>query len=518
MKRRSFLKRASLSAAGLALASPGRSNLAAFHEGEKIPGRGSRGGPANGVKTILSFATEAAHAVEDYDFIRDIALFLTSENLVGNFHLTGDYARALKRHGRQDVVEALRPHEIGFHCNHHGSKPFMPGYLEKLSWDDGLTRWLGYETPGLAAVAELMNRRPSYYTTEFSKAPQAIFGGALLGAGIVGYSEVPMRTHSAVWFCNSLVPTVENIVALESFHAPGGDREKLARDRLDANVAKQKAARKDVLRVFLHSYKYYAEPPYDRLTLTKTIYKNDELYFEDYPTDYPKQAPERFRASFDMFKRTIRHHARQSQFATMSGYREEFLPNTGLWLELPDVDRLCQGLETGIDAYATPTCSLSPAEAFGVVVRLLRVWSETGVLPPRVFVRNLIGPRAPLPPARADRPAALEEIRKSLPAVDREMEISGAMPVEVAVGGAAAGPGQFLRGLLGIYAGLRHGRPVDRVILSGGDLPAIAQEPYFKETTFMRPGYYPDGFTGRNICALSQAQSWSWKPAVRRTA
>lgn len=81
-------------------------------------------------QVILSFATEVADEPKDFDHIKALAEFLTQEELIGNFHLTGDYARALKHHGRLDVVEALMSHEIGFHCNHHGAAPFMAGYPE----------------------------------------------------------------------------------------------------------------------------------------------------------------------------------------------------------------------------------------------------------------------------------------------------------------------------------------------------------------------------------------------------
>ena len=515
MKRLEFLKRASLGAAGLTLSSPARANLAISHGKDAKPRRQARATAR--VKTILSFATEAAHAPEDYDFIKAIAQFLSGEKLVGNFHLTGDYARALKRHGRMDVVEALQRHEIGYHCNHHGSKPFMAGYLESYPWDEALARWMSNEVPGLAAVAELVNRRPVYYTTEFTKAPQAVYGSALLGAGMIGYSAIPMREHSAVWFCNSFVPTVENSVALESFHAPG-DRETAARERLAAGIAKQLASRKDVLRIFLHSYKYYAEPPYDRMSMTREIYKNDALYFEDYPTDAPRQAPERFRQSFEMFKRTIRHHARQTEFVTFSQYREEFKENTGTWIDLQELDRICGFMEQAIDAYGTDTLSVSPAEVFGVVIRVLRVWHETGHLPAKVFVRNLIGPRAPVAEEPVSHTAAFQAIAGLLPALDRDIEISGAMPATVVVGDVQVGPGQLLRGLLKLYADIRAGRPQGDVRLSGENLPLIAKEPYFQTTSYTRIGKYPDDFTGKNICALSRAQSWSWKPAVRRSA
>jgi hypothetical protein len=292
LNRRIFLKHLSLGAAGLGISLPSQAQTSPPPEDM---GQSS----STAVKTILSFATEAAHAEEDFDFMKAIAQFLTEEGLVGNFHLTGDYARALKRHARMDVVQALAAHEIGFHCNHHGARPFMIGYLETCPWDEGVSRWLCNESPGFAVVTELFNRRPTYYTTEFSRAPQTLHGSSLLGAAISGYLQVPMREHSAVWFCNNLVPSVENCVSLESFHAPG-DRERVARARLDQCLEKQRAARKDVLRVFLHSYKYYAAAPYDRLTMTNEVYKNDNYHYEDFPTDFPRLPPERFRESFEM--------------------------------------------------------------------------------------------------------------------------------------------------------------------------------------------------------------------------
>lgn len=510
MNRRSLINRASL---GAIAAGFGGSAVVSGADG--APPR--RRMPESAVKTILSFATEAAHAAEDFDFIKEIARFLTGEGLVGNFHLTGDYARALKRLGRLDVVEALRPHEIGFHCNHHGARPFMPGYLERDPWNEGLARWLGFESPGFALVGELFNRRPAYYTTEFAKAPQTAVGSALLGMGIMGYLAVPMRGHSAVWYANSLVPSVEQAAGLESFHAEG-DRERMAMDSLDRGLERQRAAGKDVLRVFLHSYKYYAAPPFDRLTMTNEIYKDDRWYYEDFPTDFVRQPAERFRASFEMFKRVIRRHSERSGFVTFTEYRDTFQQTGGVWLDLEDLDRIAARLIQSLDACEAAEYALSPADCFGLFVRVLRRWRETGALPAKVFARNLLGPCAPLVTGRPERPAAAADLVGLLGLVDRDLDLAGALPSSIRFEGGEMGPGQLLGALLRIYTGIRGGRPVDRVALSGPDLPEIAKEPFFQETTFTRKGLYPDDFTGETICRLALAQSWSWKPAVKKPA
>ncbi len=223
-----------------------------------------------GTKVILSFATEVAEVPKDYDHIKALADFLTEEGLVGNFHLTGDYARALKRHGRLDVVEALKKHEIGFHCNHHGAAPFLAGYLEKMNWRDGTTEWAKNELPGLKLVEELFGRHPTYYTTEFNKAPQSIFASNQVGLPTIGYSTVPANGHGAVWYCNSFVPSCESPIGVERFFSAGLDpeaedhyqkKETYYRAVVDKYAEKLKGQKSTLIRAYQHSYKAYAVYP-----------------------------------------------------------------------------------------------------------------------------------------------------------------------------------------------------------------------------------------------------------------
>jgi len=71
--------------------------------------------------------------------------------------------------------------------------------------------------------------------------------------------------------------------------------------------------------------------------------------------------------------------------------------------------------------------------------------------------------------------------------------------------------------LVALYGNTRAGRATEPVVYAGENLPVIARKPYFQQNGFTRAGLYPDDFTGRNICALSRAQSWIWKPALRAT-
>ena len=106
---------------------------------------------------------------------------------------------------------------------------------------------------------------------------------------------------------------------------------------------------------------------------------------------------------------------------------------------------------------------------------------------------------------------------ESLAGMDRDMDDEGCIPGEINAGGKILGPGQWLQGLAQLFARLRAGgKPVGEIDCPADTMPAIVQDPFFKQKVFTRP-VYPKGFTGEKICRLSRLQTWSWKPAVLRT-
>lgn len=464
------------------------------------------------MKVILSFATEVAHLPRDYEHIKAVAEFLTEEGLVGNFHLTGDYARALKRRGRLDVVKALASHEIGYHCNHHGASPFMAGYLEAKNWRDGVSEWCANELPGLSVVEELFARPPTYYTTEFAKAPQAVYASWQVGLPTTGYLLVPTRGHGAVWYCNSFVPNSENLTGLEGVPTPDTDLEQRFRNKFDRFEEKLKSQKTNLLRVIQHSYKAYAVRPFKR-TPPRT-YQDGSLYYEDFPRYMDIHPEATLQEGFDIFKRAVRYYAERAEFVSFSAYRDRFRDNQGQWLGLRELDDVCELLSERLDAYVSDALSVSPAEAFGMLVRVLRTYHEDGALPEKVFMRNIIGPTSLIPERLEDGTERSSSVFKTLRSIDRALDGEQAIPSSIEIDGITVGPGQMLQGLLELYGATRTGQTLESLRLAGPNLPVIADEPFFVQEIFTRE-IYPEGFEGRNICKMCRLQSWSWKPAVR---
>ncbi len=467
------------------------------------------------MKIILSFATEVAQLSEDHNFIKEIADVLNDEGLIANFHLTGDYARALKKFCRHDVVESLAKHEIGFHCNHHGAHPFMGKYLDDNFWKEGVNEWIMNENSGISVVRELFNRNPAYYTTEFAKAPQAVYGSWLLGLEITGYLLIPTRGHGAMWYCNSFVPNSENMFGpVYGLDNKGINTEKKAHENFRNFEEKIKLQKTDLLRLGLHSYKCYLQRPYTGIN--SMAYQNDELFYEDFKPKFLMRPKSKIREFFTEFRRTIKAFTKKCEYISYSKYRECYKDNAGIWVELLQLDNIANFLKGNLDACITGNLTVSPAEAFALFVRTIRSYRDSGKMPDKVFMRNVIGPVSLIPERLSDAKIGTDAIFQRLIQIDRNLDTDQTIPAVIDIGNNQYGPGQFLNGLIELYLAFRSNRKIDSVTLKGANFPVIAAEPFFKEETFTHGNLYPEGFDGKNICKMCRLQSWSWKPALEK--
>src|SRR5579862_7314227 len=71
------------------------------------------------VDVILWFDTEDYLSPADDDACKRLAQMLTERHIRATFKVVGEKARVLERRGRQDVIEALEKHDIGYHANFH---------------------------------------------------------------------------------------------------------------------------------------------------------------------------------------------------------------------------------------------------------------------------------------------------------------------------------------------------------------------------------------------------------------
>ena len=470
------------------------------------------------MEIILSFATEVANSSIDHELIKRIAEILTKLDITGNFHLTGDYARALRKYGRCDIIRALRKHEIGYHCNHHGANPFMPGYIEGKEWDEGIREWLLNELPGARIVESVIGKAPVYYTTEFAAAAQVVRGSFLGGMGISGYLPLSECDSGASWFCGSFVPGAERLMGVDAYLNDDYEKKNLERfNKLSHGIQGENLK---VIRAVAHSYRFYTDYPNVKVSFPDQ-YQRDHNY-EDTPS-FPHFPEDVISKNLDKFTWLISQMktAENAEFLSYTDFQKRFRQNTDVWLDKAQMSDAANFYSKDLNAYVTDTFALSPAEAFGLFVRALRLWQGNGVLPGTVCVRDILGPLHSSSAAMFKQNIPIPLLSGFFRNLDIKLDDNAVVPSDVVLEGMIISPGQFLQLMAKIYLLIAGNNTFPESFeVQGDNFPRISTVPFFQQKTLTHydaqgNSLYPEGFTGADICKVCCLQSWTWKPAVR---
>ena len=102
--------------------------------------------------------------VEDYvnpsgaDSVLRYAQILREENIRGCFNVVGKFAQKLKEWGREDVIEALKYHEIETHSLTHSHHPTINEYTDIEDYDAAEAEFLKQETECVEILKETFGR------------------------------------------------------------------------------------------------------------------------------------------------------------------------------------------------------------------------------------------------------------------------------------------------------------------------------------------------------------------------
>ncbi|NLF38946.1 hypothetical protein GX586_05835 [bacterium] len=179
------------------------------------------------MRLIFSFDTEDYVTPEAWDAQKWWAGQLAARGVRGSFQCVGELARRLKAHGRQDVIDALAKHEIGYHGNLHSVPPIHPVAIDAISLAEGIEWVLRREAPGFASVVETFGRVPvSAAMNGDSWTPAGFLAMASLGMNVYaggGSALMPSR-----WYCGMLVAHYN--LCFESYYGEDDAAEKTFRD------------------------------------------------------------------------------------------------------------------------------------------------------------------------------------------------------------------------------------------------------------------------------------------------
>ena len=140
-----------------------------------------------------------------------LAETMTEVGVPGTFCVIGKKARVLERRGRQDVIDAMRKHDIGMHTNYGSIHPTITEMLENSDWETGVEKMIQNEFGGIEDIERVFNKQVSIFARHGgSYGPQLVYA---LGKKGIGYATSPvfLPDHNPIWFCNNLNFSAVNI-------------------------------------------------------------------------------------------------------------------------------------------------------------------------------------------------------------------------------------------------------------------------------------------------------------------
>ncbi len=153
---------------------------------------------------LYCFDTEDFTSNTSADAIFDLASILTAEGVRANFCLTGLLARQLVLWGRDDILRALKSHEIGLHSLGHSFHPTINEYTDRRDFYEAYFRCLSEESLAVDFIRQATGAEKIFAAVppgnSFSYAAMYTYADM----GIPAYCDTVCDTEDGrgVYYCN----------------------------------------------------------------------------------------------------------------------------------------------------------------------------------------------------------------------------------------------------------------------------------------------------------------------------
>lgn len=380
-------------------------------------------------EVLVFFDTEDFTSDRANDAVRDLANLCHEEGVRAHFAIVGYLAREIMRHGRKDVISALKPHIIGSHTLYHS---VHPNILEKSDHPDHeLAYWSVYADEMLAKkwIEEMSGGKVMCAVPPGpSKSYAAMYAYADMGIPFYCDTVVTDGMDGDISYCNIRQIPYYYTFMLESMHC---DR---CKGEPDYAAALDGIAKRKRVILFMHPNTAIYTEFWDMLNYFKGAYT---------PFGKWKISPERPAADTAEFYSRLRKLFRLIK----SDPRLEFTDLDRLAaaevarrpIVRDEVPALLAAMKRNVACTRNP--SRSVADVFQAAVRFLR--GEQVASPGKVygFLEKPVGVTKPV------------EVRASdLRAAAAEMDLGTFIPASIRVGNATVGPADFLVAALEVLA------------------------------------------------------------------
>lgn len=472
---------------------------------------------------IFSFDTEDYVDPLSNDSLLRIVELHTKHEVPATFGLVGEKARFIHFCGRDDVVEALKDHEVAYHSDHHWILPdwdleprHIPVWINEKDWDAGIERILIEESRGLADIHDIFGERPVTQLRNYGDwTPQVMAAHARLGLGVHAYGPV---FHNAdpepIWYCNQLQIANPRHMYEDYLH----DMELTPEQKLQKHIAdieKHLGEGTQRLGWVNHPTRFIADTWWEMPNWWSTM---DDPPRRDWtwPERFGEDTIEQLLTIVDGLLEWVAAHP-DIEFRTFREFHAEYTP-TRAWVSGEEAGELAKLVGERPKMVEHEGETYSPAELFGIFAHALG--APEGVRADRVHpLRRILGPtEAPVDSAAGEAPR--EALQEACYEAELFIRDHARVPASIPVGDTEVGPGA----LLAAMAAMLRDESAERIQLPAAqNLPEEYAEGHYEaiETQGWPLGYIQamedraglDNFS--SIRQHAKWQYWTFKTAKK---
>jgi len=129
---------------------------------------------------------------------------MTKHGLPGCFHIHGEKARFMERHGQTDVIDAIRKHDVSLHYDRGSMHPTTAEEVSELDWFRGVDRVLYREVCGFRDMERIFGKCSAITQHGGTFAAPIVYAAGKLGKPFF-YSPFRLPGREVVWFCGNLL-------------------------------------------------------------------------------------------------------------------------------------------------------------------------------------------------------------------------------------------------------------------------------------------------------------------------
>ena len=466
------------------------------------------------VYIVIWFDTEDYILPPSDDAAKKLAAFLTSEDVHATFKVVGEKARTLERRGRNDVIAALRDHDIGYHGNTHSQHPTPAEYESVLDWQTGADEFSRRERPGFEDVRRIFGKTPCCYGQPGSSwAPQSF--SALHSWGVRLYldegSQVGLN-GKPFWYGG----------LLNVFNTAEGER--LRPDDKWDNLEQSKANFREIyarmssdphgglISLYFHPCEFIHQWFWDM-----NFAKGANPPREEWKAPPQKSETEQ-KQTFGYFEDLVRYMKTFPDVRFITGTQAVDLYQDlaqGREFSASDLASIAAGVASKVSFQEHGDYALSPSEILELLTSYAARVARKENDPATVRLsQTTYGPSSPPPPLEKGIRVSLTQFLSAVVDVRDFISSHHQIPDAVWLGGISVPPEDYLVALSGITARALASQSLPETVTIASAQLATTENVATGAVKVWNWPIFPEGFHSAHLMELARLQAWTLKPAI----